>query len=576
MAGRPATVVRPLNNQIREGVVMSVSEQVAALEQAGRCVSQVRVNVQQALKNLQSFSMVNGKLDSDLLDKHQLSCYELAFCAAELAASDAVCRYAADAVTEDELAASTALAFSSEAVSSVIQRLIARAGDMGLDIAELSGLYADSDIRELRSVYGSGEFLASVGATVSERGSTRLPTLLNEDKEMVRDMFARFGADVVAPLAEQIHREDLDIPDEILQQAAELGCFGISIPERFGGLQPDDRDDSLGMIVVTEELSKASLGGAGSLITRPEIAAKALLQGGTQAQQETWLPRIASGETLCAIAITEPNYGSDVASLGLKATPVEGGWVLNGSKTWCTFAGKASLLVTMARTEPDPALGHKGLSLFLVEKPATPGHRFDHRQPGGGTISGKAIATLGYRGMHSYDVFFEDYFVPADHLIGEEAGRGKGFYFTMAGFAGGRIQTAARATGVMQAAFEKALGYSRERKVFGSAVGDYQLTRVKLGRMMATLSASRQFSYSVARMMDEGAGQMEASLVKLFTCRAAEWVTREAMQIHGGMGYAEESAVSRYFVDARVLSIFEGAEETLALKVIARNLVGNA
>lgn len=555
---------------------MNVSAQVAALELADRCVGKVREHVRQGLKNLKSFASVNGKLDSVLLDQHQLSCYELAFCTAELAATDAVCRYASEAVAEDGFAADAALAFGAEAVGSVIQRLIARAGDLGLDITKLSGLYTDSNINELRSAYGNGDFLASIGARVAERGNTRLPTLLNEDKEMVRDMFARFGADVVAPLAEKIHREDLDIPNEILRQAAELGCFGISIPERFGGLQPDDRDDSLGMIVVTEELSRASLGGAGSLITRPEIAAKALLQGGTQTQQETWLPRIASGETLCAIAITEPNYGSDVAALGLKATPVEGGWVLNGSKTWCTFAGKASLLLTMARTEPDPVLGHKGLSLFLVEKPTASGHQFSHRQPGGGEISGRAIATLGYRGMHSYDVFFEDYFVPADHLIGEEKGRGKGFYFTMAGFAGGRIQTAARATGVMQAAFETALGYSRERKVFGSAVGDYQLTRVKLGRMMATLTASRQFSYSVARMMDDGAGQMEASLVKLFACRAAEWVTREAMQIHGGMGYAEECAVSRYFVDARVLSIFEGAEETLALKVIARNLVTNA
>lgn len=564
------------NKQMQEGFEMNVSQQVAALELAGVCVSQLRQHVQQGLKNLKSFCSVDGRLDSDLLDKHQLSCYELAFCVAELAAADAVCRYALVATTEDELAAHSALAFTAEAVSSVIQRLVGRAGDMGLDIAELSALYVDSGIRALRTCYGAGDFLASVGAKVAARGTTRLPTLLEEDKEMVRDMFARFGADVVAPLAENIHRHDLDIPDEILDQAAELGCFGISIPERFGGLQADDRDDSLGMIVVTEELSKASLGAAGSLITRPEIAAKALLQGGTPAQQETWLPRIASGKTLCAIAITEPNFGSDVASLGLRATPVEGGWVLNGSKTWCTFAGKASLLLTMARTEPDMTLGHKGLSLFLVEKPAASGHEFRHQQPGGGVIAGKAIATLGYRGMHSYDVFFEDYFVPADRLIGEEKGRGKGFYFTMAGFAGGRIQTAARATGVMQAAVEKALSYARERKVFGSPVGDYQLTQVKLGRMMATLTASRQFSYAVARMMDEGGGQMEASLVKLFACRAAEWVTREAMQIHGGMGYAEETAVSRYFVDARVLSIFEGAEETLALKVIARNLLSNA
>jgi (2S)-methylsuccinyl-CoA dehydrogenase len=161
-------------------------------------------------------------------------------------------------------------------------------------------------------------------------------------------------------------------------------------------------------------------------------------------------------------------------------------------------------------------------------------------------------------------------------LLGGDAGLGKGFYFTMAGFAGGRIQTAARATGVMQAAFEKALSYAKDRKVFGKAVADYQLTQIKLVRMLAALNASRQFSYEVARLMDDGGGQMEASLVKLYSCRAAEWITREALQIHGGMGYAEEAAVSRYFVDARVLSIFEGAEETLALKVIARELIAKA
>ena len=227
----------------------------------------------------------------------------------------------------------------------------------------------------------------------------------------------------------------------------------------------------------------------------------------------------------------------------------------------------------MARSNKDSSIGHKGLSLFLVEKPSFSGHDFEHTQADGGSITGKAIATIGYRGMHSYDLFFEDFFVPNENLVGEEAGEGKGFYFTMAGFAGGRIQTAARATGVMQAAFERALSYAKDRKVFGSAIADYQLTQVKLARLLATLTAARQFSYAVAQLMDDGAGQMEASLVKLFSCRAAEMLCREALQIHGGMGYAEESAVSRLFVDARVLSIFEGAEEVLAIKVVARELI---
>jgi len=211
-----------------------------------------------------------------------------------------------------------------------------------------------------------------------------------------------------------------------------------------------------------------------------------------------------------------------------------------------------------------------------LQKVSYLGHSFRHEQKRGGSLTGKAIPTLGYRGMHSYDLFFEDYFVPAENLVGEKKGEGKGFYYTMAGFSGGRIQTAARATGVMQAAYEKALSYANERVVFDKLLGEFQLTQVKLVRMLATITASRQFSYDVASLLDEGKGQMEASLIKLFACRAAEWITREAMQIHGGMGYAEENAVSRYFADARVLSIFEGTEEVLALKVIARELIAAA
>jgi (2S)-methylsuccinyl-CoA dehydrogenase len=392
----------------------------------------------------------------------------------------------------------------------------------------------------------------------------------------MRETFYRFTNDVVAPLAEEIHRQDQDIPEAIIRPAAELGCFGTCIPERFGGLQPDNSSDSLGMIVVTEELSRGSLGAAGSLITRPEIAARALLAGGTETQQKKWLPALAKGEILCAISITEPNTGSDVAAVSLKASPTKGGWLLNGSKTWCTFAGRSELIVVLARTNSDMTLGYKGLSLFLLQKASYPGHTFRHEQKRGGSLTGKAIPTLGYRGMHSYDLFFEDYFVPAENLIGEKKGEGKGFYYTMAGFSGGRIQTAARATGVMQAAYEKALSYANERVVFDKPLGEFQLTQVKLVRMLATITASRQFSYDVASLLDEGKGQMEASLIKLFACRAAEWITREAMQIHGGMGYAEENAVSRYFADARVLSIFEGTEEVLALKVIARELIAAA
>ena len=233
--------------------------------------------------------------------------------------------------------------------------------------------------------------------------------------------------------------------------------------------------------------------------------------------------------------------------------------------------GKSELLVVLARSNKDSSLGYKGLSLFLVEKPSFSGHDFEYEQEQGGRMTGRSIPTLGYRGMHSYEMFYEDVKVPVENLVGEE-----NMGWTIAKFLLGnerRIQTAARATGLMQAAFERALSYAKDRKVFGSIIADYQLTQIKLARLLATLTAARQFSYAVAELMDDGAGQMEASLVKLFSCRAAEMLCREALQIHGGMGYAEESAVSRLFVDARVLSIFEGAEEVLAIKVVARELI---
>jgi (2S)-methylsuccinyl-CoA dehydrogenase len=531
--------------------------------------------IDSALSRIKADCTKAASLDNDLLDNWQLSSYDLAFCVAELEAARAFSDYATK-TNYHSLTTRLSLFFIAEIFQSCQQRLSNRAAELCINRQELLQLSINPLVNNLLDKYLDAGFLTALGSEICNENIQRLPSILSEEKELVRETFFRFANDIVVPLAEEIHREDKDIPEAILKPAAELGCFGTCIPERFGGLQPDDRPDSLGMIVVTEELSRGSLGAAGSLITRPEIAARALLSGGTDAQQKKWLPKLAAGEMLCAISITEPNTGSDVAAVSLKATQTRNGWLLNGSKTWCTFAGRSELIFVLARTNPDASLGYKGLSMFLIEKPAYPGRSFDHEQESGGSLTGKAIATIGYRGMHSFDLFFEDYFVPTENLVGEEQGEGKGFYYTMSGFAGGRIQTAARATGVMQAAFEKGLSYAKERQVFGKAVADYQLTKVKLSRMLATLTASRQFGYAVAELMDQGGGQMEASLVKLFTCKSAEWVSREALQIHGGMGYAEESAVSRFFVDARVLSIFEGAEETLALKVIARNLIANA
>ena len=545
-------------------------------QQARLSLDLLRTQVDAGFSHLKALCSENGRLNPALLDQQQQVSYELAFCVADLEACKAMLLYADKANAETDLCQSVALAFCAETARGVWQRLLNHAQELGLPSEQLLTLMGSDPLADFLAQHGNSRGMADIGAALLDRGNVRLPTGLGEEKDLVRESFARFADDVVMPQAEHIHRFDTDIPDALITAAAQMGCFGTCIPEQFGGLMPDDKHDSLGMLVVTEELSRGSLGAAGSLITRPEIAARALLHGGTDEQKQHYLPRLAAGEMLAAISITEPDYGSDVASLSLKASKTEHGWALNGAKTWCTFAGKADVVVVIARTDPDRSKGHRGLSMFMVEKPRFAGHEFTHENPEGGRLVGRAIPTIGYRGMHSYDLSFEDFIVPDSALVGGDNGQGQGFYLTMAGLSGGRIQTAARASGVMQAALDKAVSYSNDRKVFGAPVGDYQLTQVKLGRMLAALTASRQFSYAVADLMDKGSGQMEASLVKLFSCRAAEWVTREALQIHGGMGYAEETDVSRYFVDARVLSIFEGAEETLALKVIARDLIAKA
>tara|TARA_B110000503_G_scaffold68107_1_gene106475 strand:- start:11569 stop:13272 length:1704 start_codon:yes stop_codon:yes gene_type:complete len=550
------------------------------LEQAATVLAATTQLLDKALFALKARTSEAGRVVPARLDEHQLASYELSVSWSECTAARFLLAHAnrlnAESSATNAFTTQLANLFCAESTSNTLNRLRTRPADFGLTLAAIGALEADPDTAAFLEQQLAAQNIAAIGQSVLDREGDLGPDLLSEHHTMMRDTFRRFSDEVVAPLAEDIHRQDLIIPDEILQPLKEMGMFALSIPASYGGLQEDDKEDTLGMIVVTEELSRGSLGAAGSLITRPEILSRALLKGGTEAQKQHWLPQLAAGEPLCAVAVTEPNYGSDVAGVRLRATATEGGWLLNGAKTWCTFGGKAGLLLVLARTNADMELGHRGLSMFLVEKPSSDEHAFEVVPETGGKLTGRAIATIGYRGMHSYELFFDDLFVPAANILGGSEGEGKGFYYAMAGFAGGRIQTAARAVGVMRAAFEKAISYSRDRVVFGQPIAQYQLTQVKLGRMAALLLACRQITYDVAELMDTGAGDMEASAAKLFTSKTAEWLTREALQIHGGMGYAEESPVSRYFADARVLSIFEGAEETLALKVIARSLVENA
>lgn len=496
-------------------------------------------------------------------DTQQVLAYDLAHAGAAVETARSMLDYGA----KGELEATLTCAFVADMVHDLVSRLIGREKLWGVDPSSLA------ESHDFVQKYLDPSLLASLA---NKPG----PKYLDDDNEMVQDTFRSFATKVVAPHAEHVHRENLDVPEDIISGLADIGAFGLSIPSEYGGFSEGGDGEYMASCIATEELSRASLGIGGSLITRPEILTRALVKGGTETQKHEWLPKLATAEVMVAVAVTEPDYGSDVASIKTTAvaTKQDGkdGYLINGVKTWCTFAARANVLMLLARTDPDRTKSHKGLSVLIVPKPRGDAHGFVFNQPSGGKMEGRPIDTIGYRGMHSYEIALENWWVPADHLIGETAGLGKGFYYQMEGFENGRLQTAARAVGVMQAAYEAALDYSQNRKTFGKNIAEYQLIQVKLGRMAVVIQGARQFSYAVAKMMGKGEGAMEASMVKAYVCKAAEWVTREAMQIHGGYGYAEEYSVSRLFVDARVLSIFEGADETLCLKVIARRMIEDA
>ncbi|MDH3705817.1 MAG: acyl-CoA/acyl-ACP dehydrogenase [Acidimicrobiia bacterium] len=499
---------------------------------------------------------VDALVSADI-DEQQLLAYDVAHAASAVEACRSLLPYGARGPTEAALTS----AYVADVVHDLADRTFGAEDRWGI---------SDEALATTRAFVGQHRTAESLARFVSDPG----PTHLSDDFALVAETFRRFADNEVAPHAEHVHRTNADVPEPIITGLAELGGFGLSIPEEYGGFADGSTNDYLGMVVATEELSRASLGIGGSLMTRPEILTRALVRGGTEAQKQAWLPPLARGEIMAAVAVTEPDYGSDVAAVRVSATPGPDGWRINGTKTWCTFAARADVLLLLARTEPG-STDHRGLTGFVVPKERGDGHGFVLTQPHGGRMEARPIDTIGYRGMHSYEIAFDDWLVPDDCQIGGDEGRGRGFYYQMEGFENGRLQTAARAVGVMQAAFEAARDYANDRVVFDRPIAEYQLTQSKLGRMAVMIQASRQFMYRVAELMADGEGMLEASMVKAYVCRAAEWVTREALQIHGGMGYAEEYAVSRYYVDARVLSIFEGADETLCLKVIARRLLAD-
>ncbi|MBI5506868.1 MAG: acyl-CoA/acyl-ACP dehydrogenase [Deltaproteobacteria bacterium] len=512
------------------------------------------------------------------IDDHQVHSERVAYVATEVLAARALAQYAREAAgagVDAGLMVDQAALFAAEITARLLGQLAAFGGEFDLPAGLVERTIASAESRSRVQLCAHEARVRSIGRrTADSRGANNI-WLPEEDAVMVRDSVRAFAAAEVAPLAAHIHRTDELVPDSLISAMAAMGYFGMSAPEQYGGLGMGN----LAMLVTTEELSRVSLAAAGSLITRPEILTKALLKGGTEEQKRKWLAPVAAGELMVGIAVTEPDTGSDVASVACRAerTRIGGreGWLINGAKAWCTFAGRANVLALLARTDPDPKSGARGLSLFIVEKDAFYGHEFEMRQGGGGVLHGKADATPGYRGMHSYTLSFENFFVDADNLIGGEQGLNRGFYLQMSGFAAGRLQTGGRAAGLAQAALEAAAGYALDRRQFGSPLIGFQLTQHKLGRMATYTQAARQISYLGARAMDaDETISLEPAMAKLLACDVAVAVTQEGQLLHGGWGYAEEYPISRYVVDATVLPIFEGVKPILELKVIARQLLG--
>jgi (2S)-methylsuccinyl-CoA dehydrogenase len=505
------------------------------------------------------------------IDEHQVHAERIAQLATGARAARELVAYAerqAAAGKPDALAEEQAFAFAAEVVHKLhsLHHLDPGWFDSyrGLSDLELIAL-----VRE-----GLGDArIEAIGRRVLEARGAHATELGDAAASLVRDSARTFAKAEIVPIAQEMHRQDHLVPEPLIQKIAGLGLFGCSIPESYGGTEMG----LLTMVVLTEELSAASLV-AGSLITRSEILTRALVQGGTEEQRRYWLPRIASGELIVGICVTEPDIGSDVASVQCRATAGEQngrrGWFIEGAKAWATFAGRANILALLARTDLDPASGARGLSLFIVPKDPFEGHSFVQSQAGGGSISGTANPTPGYRGMHSFTLAFDRYFVPEENLVGGEGGLNKGFYLQMGGFAAGRLQTGGRASGVGQAALEKACNYALGRKQFGKPIAEYQLTQHKIGRMATHVAAGRHLTYAAARDMqqDERAAMLPA-MAKLFASDVAVWVSQEAQLIHGGWGYSEEDPVARYVVDALVLPIFEGVKPILELKIIARQLL---
>ncbi|MEI9995955.1 MAG: acyl-CoA dehydrogenase family protein [Rhizomicrobium sp.] len=514
---------------------------------------------------------VDGKIAAAALDREQRATHGLAWLATYVEALRQTARWGRHLEQEKkfgEIEQRLLLAGFAEYLAQIAggipmsQNEIARPYDFGLDDSDTAGFWTET-VRELVQTGQRPEVRAAIAGHMAQHAGAMFigDPGLDDTMGLIREQFFRFAQEKVAPFAHQWHLKDELIPLGVIQELSDLGVFGLTIPEEFGGAGLS----KTAMCVVSEELSRGYIG-VGSLATRSEIAAELILTGGTKDQRAHWLPLIASGEKLPTAVFTEPSGGSDVA--GLKTRAVKDGDVykIYGNKTWITHAARADMMTLLVRTNPEKP-GYRGLSMFLAQKPrGTDTETF----PAKG-MSGGEIGVLGYRGMKEYEIGFDGFEVPAADLLGRE--EGQGFKQLMQTFEAARIQTAARAVGVALCAMDLGVRYALERTQFGQPLIEFPRVRDKLAMMAVEITVTRQLSYYAAREKDEGRRcDLEAGMAKLLGARVAWACADNALQIHGGNGFALEYPISRVLCDARILNIFEGAAEIQA-NVIARRLL---
>jgi len=555
---------------------MSLAEDVAArpaelIGAAGRAVLALDQLFAEARMAVDAMVRRDGRLDAELLDGAQHAAHGLAWLATYVEALRQLAAYA------DRLDA--------EGRFGEIERLVCRIGfgeylsqiaggipmsqgefvrppDLGLPHERVAALIGQPGVAELIDGNTAAARARLIELLVPLDGASAYADAgLDETLEAFREEMRRFAADNVVPYAHSWHLNNEYVPLSIFAGLGELGVFGLTIPEDYGGLGVGKQS----MCVVSEELSRAYIA-VGSLGTRAEIAGELILSGGTEAQKQKWLPKIASGEILATAVFTEPNTGSDLASLRTRAVRDGDVYRITGNKTWITHPVRADMMTLLARTDPKET-GYRGLSMFLAEKP-----RGDDADPFPAPgMSGGEIEVIGYRGLKEYEIAFDDFEVKAENLLGEE--EGQGFKQLMQTFESARIQTAARAVGVAQSAMDLGLRYAIERRQFGKAIIHFPRISDKIALMAAETMLARQLTYFASRQKDLGRRcDLEAGMAKLLAARVAWAAADNAVQIHGGNGFAQEYPVSRVLCDARILNIFEGAAEIQA-QVIARRIL---